>query len=156
MTSTNNTYIPDMNDWVSYYGNQTGSGKVTPQIHCVLGESVLPYLPDYEKKEVIQKNNNTDILEAKSLHEVVQAVTPQKNTCTSCGVIDAMSTDIQVLPPVQTAVNQAMATKRRRISKKRQKSGGKKSGKVHKQSRRQKVKRKRKKIKKSQRDIFNY
>ena len=156
MTSTNNTYIPDMNDWVSYYGNQTGSGKLTPQMHCLLGESGLPYLPDYEKKDTIPTNNNTDNLEAKSVHEAIHPVTPHKNSCTSCGVIDEMSTDIQVLSPVQTAVNQAMATKRRLISKKRQKSGGKKSGKVRKGSRTKKVKRRRKKIKKPQRDIFNY
>jgi hypothetical protein len=156
MTSTNNTYIPDMNDWVSYYGNQTGSGKKTPQMHGLLGEPSRPYLRDYEKAKGIPKKEKSDNLDCESQEEGVQELAGNKNSCTSCGLIDEMSTDIQVLSPVQMAVNQAMATKRRRISKKKRKSGGKKAGKVRKRSRRPKVKRKRQKIKKTQRDIFNY
>ena len=138
-----------MSDWVSYYGNQTGLAAPPSQMHRLLGES------GHEKNETIAKKNTDNFITKEENGDATQAVCKQ-NSCSSCGLIDEMSTDIQVLSPVQTAVNQAMATKRRRISKKKQKSGGKKSGKVRKRSRTKKIKRKRKKTKKTQRDIFNY
>ena len=151
MTSTNNTYIPDMSDWVSYYGNQTGSGTPASQMHNILGES------GYEKTEAIsEKNTDNLVSNSNQAAEGTPDAVCEQNSCIRCGLIDEMSTDIQVLSPVQTAVNQAMATKRRRISKKKRKSGGKKSGKVGKHSRTKKIKRKRKKTKKTQRDIFNF
>ena len=152
MIATNNTYIPDMSDWVSYYGDQSGSGSPSAHVSSVpSSESHIPYISDCEKKDTQQLS--------KQAVEPLKEAAGNKHTCNSCGLIDEMSTDIQVLSPVQMAVNQAMATKRRRISKKKRKSGGKKSGRVVKRPRTKKPKRKRKrqkKIKKAQRDIFNY
>ena len=133
MTNTCNTYVPKIQDWVDYYGKQSGD-----VLHTI--ESLPPQVAPVD---------------------TLQGEIEVKNTNSSTGAGE-MSTDIQVVSPVQTALNQAMATKKRTRNKRKKKSRRRKSSQRKKKTkvsgkRRKKTKLKKKKKKKNgQRDIFNY
>jgi hypothetical protein len=143
MTNTNTTYIPKIQDWVDYYGKQTSQVNHSDvSAHSTVADKVC--------SEVASDQVHS-----------LQGVSSVKSTSISGDNRQEMSPGIQVVSPVQTAVNQAMATKRRRrrggAAKKkgrRKKVGQRKRTKVSGKRRRGRKKTKRKT--KVQRDIFNY
>jgi hypothetical protein len=141
-TNTSTIYVPKIQDWVDYYGG--GHSQTTHTIQACVGGCV-------DDQVFNDPSPNTT--------QHVQ-VTPDIKTTNISVKGDEMSTGIQVLSPVQAAVNQAMATKRRRArggGKKKKKVVKKKVGRRKKPKKKTKVggKRRRKKVK-TQRDIFNY
>jgi hypothetical protein len=99
MVNTTTTYIPKIQDWVDYYGKSARD----------LSQSI-------ESVEKTCTTQPTCVGVRHSAKTPVQCVGDTKTTSISTGE-SVMSTDIQVVSPVQTAVNQAMASKRRRRSK---------------------------------------
>jgi hypothetical protein len=142
--NTGTIYIPKLQDWVDYYG--------TPSVE------VHPIIESVQKR--VDCNTHQPAITHTST-PLVQDSPVVKSTNISTGEVE-MSTGIQVVSPVQTAVNQAMASKRRRSSKGKKKGRRRKSTQRKKKikvkgKRRKKTKIKKKKRKsKSQRDIFNY
>ena len=135
MTSTCNTYVPKIQDWVDYYGKQS-----VDVINTI--ESLTPQVVPVD---------------------TIQGEVDVKTTTNISTGGGEMSTDIQVVSPVQTAVNQAMATKKRTRNKRKKKSRRRKSSQRKKKTKvsgkrrkKTKLKKKKKKKKSGKRDIFNY
>ena len=147
MCNKNITYLPKLQDWVDYYGK--GCGQLTADT----------------QSDTTGLHNDKTQCEGTPIHTGVDVQNTSTGTSTSTSTGEGtMGKDIQVISPVQTAVNQAMATKKRRrpsVKKKtrrRKSATRKKPTKVRGKRRKitNKKKRKKKKKSKTQRDIFNF
>ena len=144
MVNTSTTYIPKIQDWVDYYGKS--------------GVDLSDNIESLEKTCTTQPTCTGGRHSDKTPVHCGGDTNP---TTISTGQSE-MRTDIQVVSPVQTAVNQAMASKRRRRSKvkgRRRKAGRRKKKPKVSRKRKTKIRKRSKKKKKKpkvQRDIFNY
>lgn len=175
MSANKTLYVSNIEDWVEYYSGKKEKESVSTNAQLCNIDGVVPrdnspvkcvkqrsnFTPKVKTSKSVSRLKSTPrdiddrprdipVLEEDKTHEAKIEI----NT-------DVMSGDIQLVSPVQTAVNQAaMAIKRRRRSQKKskRKTPGKRKSRVDKGRKRRgrkKVKKK-KKRKKQVRDIFNY
>lgn len=167
MSLANSRSVPYI-DWVAYYTTKEKEKEkdIQPNIPLTCSaqcniESRKSHKP--RKSKPIERSTPRDIPYIQE-DQTTDATTHKGGDTvggsdTEADGLNVMGSDIQLVSPVQTAVNQAMAIKRRRASKKKSKTGTKakrkkRVGGVRK--RKPKKKQTRKKKKKRQRDIFNY
>jgi hypothetical protein len=143
-------YVPNTADWISYYGKPTNSGGITT-LDSNSGRS-------HSRPTGVKEKSDTFV--PTSAIATTSDITAGDNLCGESKDNSTMA-DIQVISPVQSAVAQARAIKRRRHSTKSKKGkGSKRRRKGSTQGKRNKrVKQKKKKTskrkKKKTRDIFN-
>jgi hypothetical protein len=155
MSANKTLYVSNIEDWVEYYSGKKEKESVSTNAQLCNIDGAVPRDNSVNRlkstpRDIDDRPRDIPVLEEDKTHEAKIEI----NT-------DVMSGDIQLVSPVQTAVNQAaMAIKRRRRSQKKskRKTPGKRKSRVDKGRKRRgrkKVKKK-KKRKKQVRDIFNY
>ena len=105
MTSST-PYIPDLSGWIDYYGQQAGhnSGEIKLPVQAVpTTPAVCVHKENIEKESTAVDNIDSN---------------PEPPVGESSGEADMGGTDIQLVTPVQAAVAQAKAIKKRRRSEK--------------------------------------
>lgn len=150
MNTGNSLYVANIEDWVKHYGLSDKKFDAVGGNNQCIDDALDDVCVEKKTYEQNEKNNTPTF----TCDTTVNTFTDDNER----DAINNMSTDIQVVSPVQTAVNRAMAIKRKRTTTKKKKRtpATKRKKKTQGKKRAKTTKKKRKSKKKKQRDIFNF